>query len=233
MDKFKFRKKIYLLTSIITMFFLSSCSTRNDCNTFLGLNGSVKYILERVYEAEKKFGKWENGDIEHYGHSLTKIDEEGNYTEINYLDHEGELRNRIIPNRKNGQIVEEYFYDKDGELEGFIKINYISDNELESELFNSHGEKNGTGQLFRKRGKNIKSVENKEKENKIITLWKYNKKGNQISLKRIDQKGEIVYSEKYEYIEIDEKNNWTKRLIYEESNSETPKSIAIREIEYY
>ena len=193
MDKLISLQKINLLTVIITFILLSSCSTENDCNTFFGYNGSVKSSLERVYEAEEKFGKWENGDIEYYGHSLTKFDKKGNYTEINQLDDDGELTRKIIPNRENGQIIEEVFYNDDGEKESLIKINFISANEIETESFDSNGEKVGGGKVFRENGKNVKSVFNQDNENKTITEWEYDKDGNQISQKMTDERGEIVF----------------------------------------
>mgnify|MGYP000278949855 CR=1 FL=1 len=51
------------------------------------------------------------------------------------------MTRKIIPNRENGQIIEEVFYNDDGEKESLIKINFISANEIETESFDSNGEK--------------------------------------------------------------------------------------------
>ena len=47
---------------LITFGLLTSCSNSNDWNRS-GLNGKIKTYLERTYKVEKKFGKWEIGDL--------------------------------------------------------------------------------------------------------------------------------------------------------------------------
>tara|TARA_R110001592_G_scaffold319955_1_gene597786 strand:- start:1254 stop:1937 length:684 start_codon:yes stop_codon:yes gene_type:complete len=226
-------KKYFLVLGIVTTILFSSCSTKNDCNTLWGFNGHVKTSLEKVYDAEEKFGNWENGDINYYGHSLTKFDKNGNYTEINQLDSDGKMTKKTIPIRENGRVIEEITYNKDGKKESLTKIIFINNNETESVSYDNKGNKESSGKIFRENGKNIKSTYTLEGGDKIITSWEYDKNGNDISLKTVNQKGEILYYEKYEYLKFDEKNNWTRKLIYKDSDNDNPKNIVIREIKYY
>jgi len=101
------------------------------------------------------------------------------------------------------------------------------------EAFDAYGLKVGSGKVFKENGKKIKVVWNGENGKENITEWEHNEDGNIISEKRTDNERAITFFQKYEYIEFDEKNNWTKRLIYEDDNDMTPKDISIRKIKYY
>jgi hypothetical protein len=69
---------------------------------------------------------------------------------------------------------------------------------------------------------------------KVMTDFIYDKNGNLIRQKNTNDKNEIESDIKYEYLEFDKYNNWTKRLEYNTQNdSSTPDKITIRTYEYY
>lgn len=226
--------KISLL--LITFGLLTSCYNSNDWNKF-GLNGKIKTYLERNYEAEKKFGVWENGDIEYYGNMRVSFDSDGNLQWVEHLDHNNELSGKNIPKRENGDIIEQAYYDKDGELNRKTKIIHNSKDELEFIEYNKDGEKFTKGKMYFTNNRVIKqqyqTFEDNEVKEEYIVVFEYDKDGNLVSQKQTDKKGGITYFLKFEYLAFDENKNWTKRLNYDSEESEEPENIVIREYEYY
>lgn len=221
---------------LITIGLLTSCSNNNDWNRF-GLNGKVKTYLERYYEAEKRFGEWENGDIEYYGHNRISFDSEGNYQWIEYLDDDNELSAKLIPKRENGEVIEEAYYDEDGELISKTKIIHNSKDELEFIAYDKDGEKTIQGKSYFANNRIIKQQYQTFEDNKVkeeyAVVFEYDKDGNLVSQKQTDKKGEITYFLKFEYLAFDENKNWTKRLNYDSEEGEEPENIVTREYEYY
>lgn len=232
--------KITLILKFSPLFILTglliSCSNQSDWNRF-GLNGKVKSYLERYYEVEKKFGEWENGDIKYYGHNRFKFNEKGNYIVIEYIDDDEELTNKMIPKYENGKVIEEVYYDGDGDLVSKIKIEHIITNELAFKSFDEDGKKTIQGKTFFKNNKVIKQVYNTfddlKVDDEITVIFEYNKNGQLTSRKVTNKKGEIKFYKKFEYLEIDDKGNWVKRLDYDYEDDEEPENIVIREYEYY
>ncbi len=226
--------KIPLL--LMTIAILTSCSNNSDWNRF-GLNGKVKTYLERKYEAEKKFGEWENGDREDYGNNRIFFDIEGNYQCAEYLDKDNGLLGKFIPQRENGEIIEEIYYNKDGKLINKIKNIHNSKDEFEFIVFNKDGEKTTQGKYYfvnnRCVKKEVQTFEEDKVKEEYSVVAEYDKKGHQISEKHTDKKGEITYFMKFKYIDFDKNNNWTKRFGYGSEEGEEPENIFIREYEYY
>gem|GEM_PF-1595412 len=229
-----FIKSIKWLFLACLILSVTACSTNND-REYWGLNDNVKSCFERYYKVEKKFGKWENGNLEYHGHYQVSFDKKGQYQEIDYYDYDMNLSGKIIPVRKNNKIIEEQYYDEGGTLRSITKINQISNRESQYESFNEDGEKVAFGKSIRKAGKLMEqnqTIVRDDSENEIYTTThEYDKDGNVISFKRISSESEVDLHVRYEYLEFDEKKNWTKRLMYVDDDE--PQNIAVREIEYY
>lgn len=226
--------QIFFLFGIIGL--MTSCSKNSDWNRF-GLRGNVKTYLEKHYEPEMKFGEWENGDIEYSGHNKVSFDEEGNYQWIEYLDDDLELSGKLIPKRENGEVIEGSYYDEEGKLYNKSKITYNSSNELEFVVYDKNGEKTSQGKSLFKNNRiysqEYQTFEDGKIENEYKTTFEYDKNENLISQKQTNKKGEISFFTKFKYLSFDNNNNWTKRLDYDPENEEEPKTIVIREYEYY
>lgn len=215
---------------------LASCSNNNGWNRF-GLHGKVKTYLERQYKAEKKFGEWTNGDIEYYGHNRVSFDSEGNCQWIEYLDNDNELSSKTISKIENGEIVGEALYDSYGDLISTTEI--ISNSKDESELieYDKDGKKTIQAKSYFENNRLIKQQCLVFKDNKVTkeytVVFEYDKDGNTLSQKAIDKNGKILSFFRFEYLAFDEHKNWTKRLVYDSEKSKEPKTIDIREYEYY
>lgn len=224
-------RKLFLLSFVVV---LASCSNNSELENW-GLNGNVKSVFERMYEAEKKFGNWEPGDLMYTMHNKVNFDNKGLYTNMEYYGYDMELSIRIIPVRESGVIIEETNYDGDGNLQSRTLINQISKNDIESETFDTDNNKTYQSKITRKNGritKTIQTIIEDGKESKTYTiLFEYDKDGNLTSRKMTNEKDKSESFSKFEYLEFDDKGNWTKRLVYE--NSDEPECISVREIEYY
>jgi len=230
----KNRQSLTITFVVMLAIILTSCSNQNARKKF-GLNGNVKSCLERVYKVNEKFGKWENGDIEYYGHTREHFDMKGNHTETDWLDKDNELISKIIWKQENGKTIGNNLYDYDGKLVSTTVYNIISSNKSEYETYDNKNNKLGSGKIFQKNNKTVKSIYNRYDNNKIVdefeTNFEYDRKNYLISQKQINNKGEIVSLQKFEYIDFDKHRNWTTKLVYGEEKK--PKNIVIREIEYY
>ena len=223
--------KIKCLFLCFAMAFVS-CSETDERKEY-GLKGNVKSYFERVYKAEKKFGKWEKGNIAYYGHNQVIFDKKGVFQEFECYDRAMNLTEKRIPIREKGKMLEKIFYYGNGNLYRKSVYTHISKNEIDFERFNSDEEKVGYGKIIRRNGRMTNQFYTKiysdvEREKLTTVLYEYDKDGNLISEKHIEE-GVIYFSLRYEYLEFDAKKNWTKRLIFDEYEPQ----IAIREIEYF
>jgi hypothetical protein len=220
--------------SIISVVLLMSCSSRTDLQKW-GLNGKVKSCTEKVHQVEEKFGKFDAGDIDYYGnHCRIGFDEKGAYTEIEYLDPEENVFGKLIPKRENGVVIEEGFYDEDGKLLNNTKNNFISEDEADFESFDETGKKTASGKTISKNGNAVKQTyyfyNGDDAGEELIMTFEYDKDGNRIEQKQVDNTGKVLYSAKFEYLEFDEQKNWIKMLTYRDGE---PASVTVRKIEYY
>jgi hypothetical protein len=174
-----------------------------------GLKGRVKSFLEQNYDAVQKFGKWEAGK---YAHSRYKIDfdKTGNCTERAFLNKDDEVETKIIPKRENGKIIEEIWYDENGKQTKIEKVSIISKDKVHEEI------------------KNDERIVTVKYDDSTTAIMKFNKNGHIIE--DIYQRGKEVSTRRYEYLELDKKKNWTKRI---EFYNNKPNKIETHEIEYY
>ena len=195
--------------------------------------GKVKSVTLRTYEAESKFGEWEAGDPT-YPHYKINFDANGLYQEYISYYIDGSLLGKEIPVYKNNKFVEAIWYDEEGQFEEKTKRNKTSKNETEVEVFNKQDEKIRSSKRTLRNGYVTKSSSTYFKDGKedgiYTALFELDKDGNSISQKNLDEKGEVKFHATFEYLEFDQKGNWTKRLT---TDADGDSEISIREIEYY
>lgn len=177
---------------------MTSCDNPNSWKSE-GLNGNVKNYLVRYYKAEERFGKWEKGDIENYGHMKVNFDKDGLHQEIEYYDYDMDLVAKSIPFRKNGEKIEETVYNEFGKLQQKYIFKNISGNEKDFELFDSENKKIAYGKYiydnkYRTTKYIFKSIQNNIENETYATLYEYDNKGNMILLKKNQcQRGNCIF----------------------------------------
>lgn len=208
---------------------ISSCSGSSELKQF-ELKGQVKSAFQRMYETEKKFGKWEKGSILPYSFRVN-FNKDGFYQEVVYYDGKNLLQNKAIPTRIDSKLISETFYDKDGEIERVAKIKK-SGNPMEVEAFDKEGDKLYSAVFFRKNGVNSKIIQTNfidNVESEIDTIIIENKNGIIVSEQIRGSSNSMI---RYEILEFDANGNWTKKISYRD-NEDDPINIIERTIEYY
>ena len=227
---------IQIILVLVTFGLLTSCSSKNDWDTF-GLKGKVRTFSAQLYDAESKFGVWKPGNKQSFGHTVISFDRYGNYTSLDYMDENGQLTTKEIPKRENGQLVEANYYDGDGALISRSKVTHLSDEETKFVGYDATGEKSSAGTFYFRDGRMVKQLlqifSDGEISQELTNEMTYNEEGNLISQKQTDQNGEIVFHLRFEYLDPDDQQNWTKKLQYNAEKEGEPENITIFEYEYY
>ncbi|WP_298512924.1 hypothetical protein [uncultured Kordia sp.] len=217
---------------------LASCSntTSTDLVKF-GIRGNVKSFTEQNYEPIIEAGKWAKGELVAYGNHTTFFDVDGNYTERQGFDTEGKPSEKIIVKRAHGKLVEEIIYDANKAILGKIVIHTDTGKKLVYSTHDKDGTETLKGTMWYENGQlqkqDFEFFDRKETEDKVVTVFKYDKKGNMSHQIQLDTKGDTTSVQKFEYVEFDNHENWTKRMEYPFKDSDAPDRIVIRTYEYY
>lgn len=228
--------KLFII--LITLGTISSAFSQNGWKRD-GLKGKVKSIQETYFEAENISDSWEKGAIQPYGHKQITFDKKGIYQGTQFLNNVLEFSDKLVPFMENQLMKEESFLDKEGQLINVTKYTYNSKNELAFNTFNDEGQKISTGKVLLKKNRIVKSLfktfEGSQKDLLFTTVFVYNKQGDVASMTVSSEKGEIIQNTKFEYLSVDDHQNWTKRLIINvlDIDNKEPKIIAIRVLEYF
>jgi hypothetical protein len=229
--------KNYCCLIIVVATFVS-CSKVTDWHKF-GVKSKVKTYNEKYYKPLLKNGKWEKGEIAFLGHNNVSFDKDGNYVLIEYMSDNDELSGKVIPKRVDGYVTEENFYLENGTLINSIQLKRVSDRKQEFVVINNKGKKTSEGKMLSKNDRIIKQkyktfeedVFGGEKE--YLVSFEYDENGNMVSRQLQDSKGAVDYFYRYEYVDFDDNNNWTKRLDFKSQESKKPENVVIREYIYY
>jgi protein TonB len=249
-------KNILYTFLVFGLFF--SCNDKENDLTEANLNGKVKSVKKRVYDATEKFGgtvkvnflyekifvfnksgnKIEEKNYDKDGELSYKwkfkYDEDENVIEQNQYNKDGKLILKgKYKNDENGKIIEVNFYNPKSELESTWKYEYDKDENLIKVNF----DQDGSNQYVYVYDENENLIEIKDSEDWFRWRFKYDKNGNKtVENAYYDNfNGEIKfpildYKKEYKYEKLDDENNWLKLITYKNG-----KIIYIteNEIEYF
>ncbi|MEM6718138.1 MAG: hypothetical protein AAF611_02380 [Bacteroidota bacterium] len=227
--------KITLL--LVTALVLSACSNSSKTDWDLyELNGKVKTYLESYFEPVQKFGEWQTGKPQEFGNYSVTFTEDGTYKQMDFFEKNNKLRERVIAKQENGKVVEELKYNEDGDFRGKTSYTYLSDTKVEFVSYDENGEEIAMGKTYLKDGKIVrrefKTLYNGRIEYELRVKFMYDANGRSTAIEQSYGEGESKTT-KFEYLEFDKQNNWTKRLDFVDDNTETPEKIVTRTYEYY
>jgi hypothetical protein len=245
-------------TTLILMIavFLASCNSNKNDLEESNLKGEIWKVKETSYEGEEKFGKYQIGDKNYWGHQFYVFNKDGNLTELQRLDRKGkteriskynydkdgncmeittyeddEVVQKQVNRIEKGKLVEVQVFDKDGELSDKYQYNYSGDDISSGKVFNSNGKlnitfKNGYSSGFL----NTQIVKDSLDEIKSILTYERNNEGDIINQKIEYPKdtSENVYTFSYDY---DDKGNWLKQYQFDKEGK--IEDIIVRNIVYY
>lgn len=221
MKALTFFKTIFLILIVLII----SCKNQTDLEE-AGFKGKVKSVHSTHTATKNSFGVWEStGKV--LWSETANYDEKGKCISITIGN------NKVIPKYEKEILVEQSQYTEDGRLISTAKFQHNSENELEINRFNENGKKEMHEVITYKNKKAIKDICSFIYSDDTVTFTNYlvyDEKGNVSEQKRVDKTGEQTFN--FEYIEFDDKKNWTKRLTYI-NHSKEPSEILIRQFEYY
>ncbi|MEM6718140.1 MAG: hypothetical protein AAF611_02390 [Bacteroidota bacterium] len=231
-------KSILLVVFVVGI--CTSCSQKSDLAIF-GMKGNVKSCNETHFIAVKKSGEWQAGNpSELGGNNEVLFAENGKYQQITFFDSSNQLIEKMIPQRKDGEIVKENRYDRNGKLVGTITLTYVSSSKMEFENVTEKGVKLAKGVSALEKGR-IASQEieifdlDGSLRDTILVEFTYDANGNLIKQKQTNKEGQIIFDHRFEYSAFDEQGNWTKRLDYyeETGDKEAPVKVVQRTFTYF
>jgi len=248
-------KQNLILIFTLSALIIGCNSKRNDLEES-NLKGKIWKIQESSFKGEEKFGKYQIGDKNYWGHSLYIFNEDGNIIESLNLDRMGntvsqskyiydgnnncveietyevdKLASKQINTIENNKESEVKIFDKDGNLTNFYKYNYSGDVISGGSILNKNAEPTGTFNNEISKGLLIKqTVKDSIGEVTYITSFKRNPNGDVIEQVTIHPKdtSEQKYIFQYEY---DDKKNWTKQYQFDKEGK--IEDIIVRNIVYY
>lgn len=233
-----------------------SCNTKKTDLEESNIKGKVWKIQETSFKGEEKFGKYQIGDKNYYGHSLYIFNERGNLIESQVLDRKGkpediskftynednlcieittlednELKRKQVNSFQGHKLIEVKLFDKKGEIVNTYRYDYKGD-------VISHGK------ILNKLGKTVNTFENdlsneilnsqtvKDSINQVISITKYKRNKNNDLIETLANypKDSTKYEYTFDY-EYDKKNNWTKQYQFDKEGK--IESIIVRNIIYY
>ncbi|WP_207436037.1 hypothetical protein [Sabulibacter ruber] len=170
-------KKACLILIFTWVCFSDGHSQKKSSLQELNLKGNVVAVYENVFKAEYRGGKWEEGEKDYMGHTLTHFNEEGNITESVEFDRDDRVIRRQV-----------YLYDTDG----YLKEGLTSDSTS----------KQITRQVHIRDSRNrVVAVQNYERDGEmgLIHTTEYSDSGKPAVKKITNREGTVYYIQKYEW----------------------------------
>jgi hypothetical protein len=234
--------KIIFTLFVLFGILLNSCTSKNDWHRYM-LKGKVKSIEETRYYANLKDDEWEKDDDRRIiQKTIVHFNDKGFYTSYEYYDDSDRLLSKDVPEREKEKIILVKRYDEDENVIGKSKFNIYTSDKQEFTSYDQNGEVIGKGVTEWENNRIIKTdytiYESGEKKYHLKTKYKRNKKdvivGYKSHQKSYGEYGDVNSDTyKVEYLEFDNKNNWTKSVEYEKSSDADVGSLVIRKIKYY
>ena len=247
-------RKITLIFVIAAL--LVSCNSYKNDLEESNLKGKIWKLKETSYEGEEKFGKYQIGDKNYWGHQLFIFNKDGNLTESQQLDRKGKIEKISKYNYDNGgncieittfeddevvqkqvneiekdKVIEVQVFEKDGELSDKYQYDYSGNDISSGKVFNSDGKLNITFKNeFASGFLNKQIIKDSIGEIKSIRTYERNSEGD-ITAQKIEypkDTSEYVYTYKYDY---DDKGNWLKQYQFDKDGK--IEDIIVRNIVYY
>jgi len=119
-------KKLLLILLCLPILFGCGGGKKENDLTIKNIKGKVKEIIENKFNVKEAFGDLEKSDL--VFRQWKRYDDDGNETEFNHYDKDGELEtSEKYKYDDEGFLTESFTYDKDGNLEMMYKHKYEFD----------------------------------------------------------------------------------------------------------
>ena len=232
------------------------CSSNKNDLEESNLKGEIWKLKETSYEGEEKFGKYQIGDKNYWGHQFYVFNESGNLIESQHLDRKGKIErvskyiyddvgncteittyedDDVVQKQvnliENDRTAEVQVFDKDGELTEKYQYNYSGSDISGGKIFNGNGGLKISFINELSSGYLNKQIV-KDSLGEITSIRKYerNKEGD-ITEQTVEYpKNTTEYSYTFQY-EYDDVGNWIKQFQFDKDGE--IEEIIVRNIIYY
>jgi len=210
---------------------LASCSNNSQWNR-MGLNGKAKRVIETYNQTSLISDEWQITDIENY--MEYSFDKKGILVATDIYNEDNELIYKLVPVYNHNDMIEQEFYNGDGELQNKMIYKNSSRNLIGFSQVDENDDIIGAGTIFMEKGRPIKEIHEARgySDEVLMVLYEYDNKGLVVKQVYVDQEGDTTMYRKYKYLDYDNRRNWIRRLDYHSPLSEQPEYLVIRKIEY-
>ena len=223
-------KRNFIILSALLI--LAACNNSKDLNSWScdGLSGKVKTLMSKCYEATERFGEVEKMNIIEYYDSeyeiplhpayLAEYNEEGNVVKVTTYDEDGERLTVVKSEYIGNNQVAQNAYDSDGKVYYSWKLEVNNDKVVDYTQFNEHKIGNKVDSDFEFDGYLIKAYNTYEDSVlKSRTENKFYKNRLSESIRK-DTNGNVTYQQNQEWTEAGQ-------LIYQKCTSEGEDKLII------
>jgi hypothetical protein len=223
-------KRNFIILSALLL--LAACNNSKDLNSWScdGLSGKVKTLMSKCYEATERFGEVEKMNIIEYYDSeyeiplhpayLAEYNEEGNVVKFTTYDEDGERLSVVKSEYIGNNQVAKNAYDSDGEVYYSWKLEVNNDKVVDCTQFNEHEIGNKVNSDFEFDGYLLKAY-NTYEDSVLISRTENKFYKNRLSESiRKDTSGNVTYQQNQEWTEAGQ-------LIYQKCTSEGEDKLII------
>ena len=223
-------KRNFIILSALLI--LAACNNSKDLNSWScdGLSGKVKTLMSKCYEATERFGEVEKMNIIEYYDSeyeiplhpayLAEYNEKGNVVKFTTYDEDGERLSVVKSEYIGNNQVAQNAYDSDGEVYYSWKLEVNNDKVVDYTQFNEHKIGNEVDSDFEFDGYLIKAY-NTYEDSVLISRTENKFYKNRLSESiRKDTNGNVTYQQNQEWTE-------SGQLIYQKCTSKGEDKLII------
>jgi hypothetical protein len=224
---------------VLSLAFLFSCSGGGNDLVRDGLKGKVKETREFQCNATYENEQWVAGVECDNGFRVVQYDADGNYIQSFGMSDCGDTTSLSTTKRENGEVVEEYNYNRFYLTPVYSKMalvsrtvmDRVSDDQVNFEVWQGDKLAYEGATYYDSRGRierRVQAVERRE-----VTLHYVYKKNLLVEMWQEELDGSRSATQLYDYTEFDEHGNWTLRLVYTDEERIAPDLAITRLLEYY
>ncbi|MDH3530849.1 MAG: peptidylprolyl isomerase, partial [Acidobacteriota bacterium] len=209
-----------------------------------GLRGRVKSVRESTFELKGKKKDWREEDRVLKSTIHTEFGDIGDFLKSTYFNPDGsvDLVNVNEPSTLGsavGSTAKDIMKDREGNIVSQAELTRTAEDTFTYEFADRQIKPKVRGTIKTNEfGRPLEDTRQEFDESGKLTLTlttttTYDAYGFMTSRIQVDGSGKKVFYNRYEYPELDDRANWTVRLVFDAEDSEKPVQIVKRVFEYY
>ncbi len=232
-------RHISLLTSLVLLSILFSCSGEINELDRLGLKGQVKSIKEVQCDATYENDMWVASNNCSGGYQVINFNPQGYYVNILSFDNHNDTISMTKIKYEEGEMVEEVYFQRRPfppkqleEVPGSKTVmDRVSAEQVNFEVWRSGAMVFEGASYYDSKGRIEKQVQ--VIANREVMIHHVYEKDLLVENIQMELDGTKSATRLYDYLEFDEQGNWTVKLMYLGEEKISPEVAFTRKLEYY